>query len=238
MLLLGIGSRIAAIGLLVMTGHIIQFPLSILMPIPPMASGCRLRSSSGDLVWYRLITGRYNRFKPEFINKTYLPIVLWKPLCPKESILVNLRQSCTKLPVSLSTSLRPRQSHPLVLQKAFPTCWYCASQINQQCAYCVRECMLRDALVSGETIDRISVIPGMRETSYFNEKECAALATWKQQRWLLMDKYRMQFTTMLPPSFPKRNCQRLSGFAIVTERLEPHWYCAAILSNHRNANSS
>ncbi|WP_223936941.1 hypothetical protein [Aeromonas caviae] len=30
----------------------------------------------------------------------------------------------------------------------------------------------RDALASGETIDRISVLPAWRETSYFNEKEC------------------------------------------------------------------
>ena len=56
-------------------------------------------------------------------------------------------------------------SHLLVLR---------ASQINQ-CAYCVRV-HARDALASGETIDRISVLPAWRETSYFNEKECAALA--------------------------------------------------------------
>ncbi|WP_223936864.1 carboxymuconolactone decarboxylase family protein, partial [Aeromonas caviae] len=41
--------------------------------------------------------------------------------------------------------------------------------------YCVRV-HARDALASGETIDRISVLPAWRETSYFNEKECAALA--------------------------------------------------------------
>ena len=51
-------------------------------------------------------------------------------------------------------------SHLLVLR---------ASQINQ-CAYCVRV-HARDALASGETIDRISVLPAWRETSYFNEKE-------------------------------------------------------------------
>ena len=56
-------------------------------------------------------------------------------------------------------------SHLLVLR---------ASQINQ-CAYCVRV-HARDALASGESIDRISVLPAWRETSYFNEKECAALA--------------------------------------------------------------
>jgi AhpD family alkylhydroperoxidase len=49
-----------------------------------------------------------------------------------------------------------------------------ASQLNQ-CAFCVRlhTC---DALASGESSDRISVLPAWRETQYFNEKERAALA--------------------------------------------------------------
>jgi alkylhydroperoxidase family enzyme len=34
----------------------------------------------------------------------------------------------------------------------------------------------RDALASGETMDRLSVLPAWRETDYFNEKERAALA--------------------------------------------------------------
>jgi AhpD family alkylhydroperoxidase len=49
-----------------------------------------------------------------------------------------------------------------------------ASQLNQ-CAYCVR-LHTRDALSSGETADRISVLPAWRETGYFDAKERAALA--------------------------------------------------------------
>ncbi|QGX40204.1 carboxymuconolactone decarboxylase family protein [Permianibacter aggregans] len=48
-----------------------------------------------------------------------------------------------------------------------------ASQINQ-CAFCVR-LHTRDALTSGESSDRISVLPAWRETGYFSEKEQAAL---------------------------------------------------------------
>lgn len=49
-----------------------------------------------------------------------------------------------------------------------------ASQINQ-CAFCVRMHM-RDALKSGESTDRISVLPAWRESGYFNGKERAALS--------------------------------------------------------------
>lgn len=49
-----------------------------------------------------------------------------------------------------------------------------ASQINQ-CAYCVRM-HTRDALKSGETSDRISLLTAWRESGYFTEKERAALA--------------------------------------------------------------
>jgi len=48
-----------------------------------------------------------------------------------------------------------------------------ASQINQ-CAFCVRM-HTRDALKSGESADRIAVLPAWRETSYFDAKERAAL---------------------------------------------------------------
>lgn len=48
-----------------------------------------------------------------------------------------------------------------------------ASQINQ-CAYCIR-LHTRDALASGESSDRIAVLPAWRETGYFTEKERAAL---------------------------------------------------------------
>lgn len=48
-----------------------------------------------------------------------------------------------------------------------------ASQINQ-CAFCVRA-HTRDALASGESSDRISVLPAWRETAYFSAKERAAL---------------------------------------------------------------
>lgn len=49
-----------------------------------------------------------------------------------------------------------------------------ASQLNQ-CAFCVR-LHTRDALASGESSDRISVLPAWREAGYFNGKERAALA--------------------------------------------------------------
>ena len=49
-----------------------------------------------------------------------------------------------------------------------------ASQINQ-CAFCVR-LHSRDALSSGESADRLSVLPAWRESGYFNSKERAALA--------------------------------------------------------------
>jgi len=49
-----------------------------------------------------------------------------------------------------------------------------ASQLNQ-CAFCVR-LHTRDALASGESSDRISVLPAWRETGYFSDKERAALA--------------------------------------------------------------
>jgi AhpD family alkylhydroperoxidase len=49
-----------------------------------------------------------------------------------------------------------------------------ASQINQ-CAYCVR-LHTADALKSGEPIERISVLPAWRETSYFTPQERSALA--------------------------------------------------------------
>lgn len=48
-----------------------------------------------------------------------------------------------------------------------------ASQINQ-CAFCVRM-HARDALASGESGDRISILHAWRETAYFSAKERAAL---------------------------------------------------------------
>ena len=48
-----------------------------------------------------------------------------------------------------------------------------ASQINQ-CAFCVRM-HTQDAIKSGESIDRITLISAWRESQYFSEKERAAL---------------------------------------------------------------
>lgn len=48
-----------------------------------------------------------------------------------------------------------------------------ASQINQ-CAFCVR-LHTRNALATGESSDRISVLAAWRETDYFTQKERAAL---------------------------------------------------------------
>ncbi|MEY1662455.1 carboxymuconolactone decarboxylase family protein [Isoalcanivorax beigongshangi] len=49
-----------------------------------------------------------------------------------------------------------------------------ASQLNQ-CAFCMR-LHARDALTSGESADRIAVLPGWRETAYFDATERAGLA--------------------------------------------------------------
>ena len=49
-----------------------------------------------------------------------------------------------------------------------------ASQING-CAFCLRM-HSRDALASGESADRLAVLPGWRETGYFSAKEQAGLA--------------------------------------------------------------
>ena len=48
-----------------------------------------------------------------------------------------------------------------------------ASQLNQ-CAFCIR-LHTRDAIASGESSDRISVLSAWRETEYFSQKERAAL---------------------------------------------------------------
>lgn len=49
-----------------------------------------------------------------------------------------------------------------------------ASQLNQ-CAFCIR-LHAQDALSSGESNDRISVLAAWRETDYFTEKERSSLA--------------------------------------------------------------
>ena len=49
-----------------------------------------------------------------------------------------------------------------------------ASQING-CAFCLRM-HSRDALATGESADRLAVLPGWRETTYFTPKEQAGLA--------------------------------------------------------------
>ena len=49
-----------------------------------------------------------------------------------------------------------------------------ASQINQ-CAFCIRM-HAQDALCSGESSDRISLLGAWRETAYFTEKERSSLA--------------------------------------------------------------
>ncbi len=49
-----------------------------------------------------------------------------------------------------------------------------ASQLNL-CSYCVR-LHTRDAIASGETSDRISLIAAWRDSEYFTDKERAALA--------------------------------------------------------------
>jgi AhpD family alkylhydroperoxidase len=57
-----------------------------------------------------------------------------------------------------------------------------ASQING-CAYCMAM-HTREALEEGERIDRLSVLNGWRETSWFTDRERAALA-WTEALTLL-----------------------------------------------------
>lgn len=64
-----------------------------------------------------------------------------------------------------SAGIDPGFSHLLRLR---------ASQINR-CAFCIR-LHTRDALESGETADRISVLGAWRECQYFTEAERAALS--------------------------------------------------------------
>lgn len=49
-----------------------------------------------------------------------------------------------------------------------------ASQLNG-CAYCLR-LHTREALALGETTDRLGILSSWRDTDYFTEAECAALA--------------------------------------------------------------
>lgn len=49
-----------------------------------------------------------------------------------------------------------------------------ASQLNG-CAYCLRM-HTRDAIANGETADRLAVLSSWRDSNYFTEAECAALA--------------------------------------------------------------
>jgi len=49
-----------------------------------------------------------------------------------------------------------------------------ASQINE-CAFCIRM-HAQDALKTGESIERISLLNAWRETAYYDEKERAALS--------------------------------------------------------------
>ena len=63
------------------------------------------------------------------------------------------------------SALAPRLLHLVKLR---------ASQING-CAFCLRM-HSRDALASGESADRLAVLPGWRETGYFSAKEQAGLA--------------------------------------------------------------
>jgi AhpD family alkylhydroperoxidase len=76
-----------------------------------------------------------------------------------------------------------------------------ASQINQ-CAFCLRM-HTRDAISSGETTDRISVLHAWRETGYFDEKERAALA--------LVEAITMISTGQVPDSVYEQTEAKLSN---------------------------
>jgi len=71
----------------------------------------------------------------------------------------------TELEAALSVGLQPLLIELVKIR---------ASQING-CAYCLR-LHTRDALSKGETTDRLAVLSAWRDTDYFTEAECAALA--------------------------------------------------------------
>lgn len=92
----------------------------------------------------------------------------------KELTLENLRLSYTKQLLAL-INFRLRPLHLPVFLKAFLTCYGYEPHklINVRS---VSGCILVTPLASGESSDRISVLPVWREVDYFNQKERAALA--------------------------------------------------------------
>ena len=99
-----------------------------------------------------------------------------------------------------------------------------ASQINQ-CAYCVR-LHSRDALASGESPDRVAVLPAWRETEYFSQKERAALE--------LAEAVTLVSTGQVPDSIYEQAAEVLSP----EELSAIEWLAIAINSWNRIAISS
>jgi len=86
-----------------------------------------------------------------------------------------------------------------------------ASHINQ-CAFCMRM-HARDAVKSGETADRLSVLSAWREASaYFTDKERAALELLEAITLWRKGRCRMRSTPALQRRCLKRRSSRWSGW--------------------------
>ena len=88
-----------------------------------------------------------------------------------------------------------------------------ASQINQ-CAFCVR-LHTRDAISSGESSDRISVLPAWRETEYFSEKERAALALMEAVTLISTDQVSDAVYEQAASSLSKEELTAIEWLAVV-----------------------
>jgi len=88
-----------------------------------------------------------------------------------------------------------------------------ASQINQ-CGFCVRM-HARDAISSGESSDRISVLPAWRETEYFSEKERAALALMEAVTLISMGQVSDAVYEQAAASLSKEELSAIEWLAVV-----------------------
>lgn len=99
-----------------------------------------------------------------------------------------------------------------------------ASQINQ-CAYCIKV-HTRDALASGETVERATLLPAWRETGYFSEKERAALELVEA------------ITRISQGQVPDATYERAAAVLTKNEIVAIEWLAVAINSWNRIAISS
>jgi AhpD family alkylhydroperoxidase len=99
-----------------------------------------------------------------------------------------------------------------------------ASQINH-CAYCIKV-HTRDALGSGEAVERATVLPAWRETGYFSEKERAALELVEA------------ITLISEGQVPDATYERAAAVLTKDEIVAIEWLAVAINSWNRIAISS